>query len=920
MKTLYFMIGAPGIGKSTFLKKASKKIFAKAGNKKKLLEYVVSPDNLRAMIESPKAKPDGTFGISQENEKYVWSIINDILEKKTSKGELIIVDATHSRNKAISAYKKYSDMGYRIVGINLSPTATIEEVLKRNAERVGKMVPEDVVRTMHQRCLDLDIPGWVEVISPDDFVRHFNDIKYDYNNYESIRFFGDIHGCPEELQKMFELTEITVNKDKTANVFIGDYFDRGYGIIETFKMLQTFAKENETVFLKGNHEEPLAYYKEFMKEISEDIHEWIDDVKEGFIKRGKLLERSKSLKEIIKDQNHKYRYLDNFGWILPKRVRYYENDLAVVQQELKGYFYQDIPQEAFRLLKTFRGSSYKQLDALIEDLKIYPETFEKLEAVINEFRLPDHLEKNREYGFFMIKRSAVYTMKKFLLSDITYQEISLFQKRLQQMFYVDFHGTEVVATHGGLAELPTRATPASDMIRGVGGYDDALECDETFNRLTDAIGIHGHRNMTNLPLRTTDKTYNINGDVDLGLRGVTLHQDQTSEGTEIGAGEVAKSHFKRFQLKRAKKFNARKLSLDEQGEGLISMFQNHTHVNVKKLPNNVAAINFTRKAFEKGIWDEVTVKARGLFVGMDTLEDKASPDEISIIARGYEKFFNLGERHGLDTKDIRELAFPIRAYEKANGYLGIMSVDNRDPSNPKWFTASKSTSEGDFADNFRRMVHKIQSLGLMKRMIEDKTTLIFEVVDPIFDPHIQEYKEEELILLDAIKNELNFGRVSYEMLDEYLDLMPEDAVLKGQVRKKRLEKMCTNFNDWYSLVKEANAVDLLSNAGHEGYVFEDSSENPNMFKLKTDWYSFWKYMRSMKDRIANRIRNNRKNPRITEEGLSKGQLIDLKKGLHREEDMLVWNFMKDIAEEDFSAYEKMSIVDIRNAFLKTREG
>ena len=927
MQTLYFMIGAPGVGKSTFIKKVSEDIF---GNKDYLNNFVVSPDNIRGMVQSPSALPNGRFEVTVNNDGYVWKIVNDIIARKVNRGELIIVDATHSRNTAISAYKKYSDMGYRIVAIDFSKELTLDEVLAQNEKRkedFGGYVPPEGVKNVYQRCLDLDIPGWVEKIKPDEFVKHFKNIKYDYNDYNRLSFYGDIHGCSEELKRLLDASD--PGDEKQMNVFIGDYFDRGYGIVETFNILQEFSKNNDTIFLKGNHEEPLAHYKDFMKAVTEDIHAWIQELEKTFAQKEQLLKRSKELQEEInKDKLRFLKRLPGFGWIIPKEKMTSEQYLEFIKERLNDPKLNLSPIKessyAWTLLKQFKGNSYKQLDKLIMDMMIQTEDeFAALTQVINEFKLPAHLEKNQEYNFNHIKRSVVYTMKTFLLSPITYQEISQFYKGLHQMFNADFNGTHVVATHGGLTHLPTMATPTSDMIRGVGGYDDTLECDETFERnvnerFVDALSIHGHRNMTNLPIVTTERTFNLNGDVDLGMRGVILHKD-TIELTEIGPGDKAKEHYKAFQLKRAKKHGAKKLTTQEQGDGLISLFQNHDYVDVKKLPNNIAAINFTRKAFEKGKWDAVTIKARGLFVGVDTHDNPSGPNQINIIARGYEKFFNLGERHGLQTRDIRELAYPIRVYEKANGYLGIMSIDTRDPENPKWFTASKSTSEGDFADHFREMVNDYQTPELMEMMIKDNTTLVFEVVDPVWDPHIEEYRTPELVLLDAVINELVFKRIGYEMLDEYMDLMNPNASVP--MRKKELVKVCDTFNDWNILVQETKDIDNFSKEGIEGFVFEDSSEVPVMFKLKTDWYSFWKAMRSRYNKIKVRLKGNlkKKGGEGSDGTLTKSQVIHLKKDLWTQDMMLVWNYMRSQGEEDFERFNKMSMIDIRNGFLETPE-
>jgi predicted kinase len=285
MKTLYFLIGAPGVGKSTFLKNVSEEIY---GNDK-LSQHVVSPDAVRSMVECPEAKPDGGFGISQKNEKFVWTFINDVLAKKADSGELIIVDATHSRSKAISNYKKYSEMGYRIVGVDFSKDIDIDTILTRNANRESyKYVPEDIVRSMHERCQTLEIPTWVEVIKPSEFVEHYTNNILEFNSVDSITIVGDIHGCYNEFKDILDNHGFDLEQpnDKKALVFVGDYFDRGYDIVNTFKHIEKLRKQFWVLTLMGNHEEPLRFYKEYFQQVSEDVQLFIrEELLKGFAQR-----------------------------------------------------------------------------------------------------------------------------------------------------------------------------------------------------------------------------------------------------------------------------------------------------------------------------------------------------------------------------------------------------------------------------------------------------------------------------------------------------------------------------------------------------------------------------------------------------------------------------------------------------------
>ena len=853
MKNLYALLGVPGVGKSTFIRNASREIYGDD----RLFNYVVSPDEIRKIVASPEQKPDGSIGISQKNEKFVWTFIKQVLDKKVDNGELIIVDATHSWESAISAYKKYSDQGYRIHIIDFSDYADLDEIKRRNRDREElKFVPENVIETMHERIKTIQIPGWAEVIKPEDFVAHFTDIKYNFDEFKSLTFIGDIHSCSREFMKILDANGINPKTEDKENaiILIGDYFDRGPDPVGTFRLLQKLIRNKWVLPLMGNHEEPLRFYRQFVQAADEYTKVWIKEF---------ALLNANDDKELEK--------------ILSKQLQ----------------------------------ASYKNLDTFIEELKDFPDMFKAYEEAIKEFKIPSELKKDPETGTNKIKGTSVTTMKSFLLSSIKYTEVASLVKKCAQMFYADYSGLEILATHGGLARLPDRTTPTSLMVRGVGGYEDSLLCDESFHKNhPKAISIHGHRNLEGIPIQSTPGTYNINGDVDLGLRSVKFHKDGSVETTEISRTEETWEHYRKRQLRKAEKYKAKKLSFEDESKGIMQLFQDHNHVEIKKLPFDIAAINFTRKAFEKGVWDDITIKARGLFMAIDPKEEL--PQDY-VIARGYQKFFNVGERFGFEDRDIRNMAYPLKVFEKANGYLGLLSVDNRDPLNPRWFISSKSTTEGDYAKNFKKMIKPMLTEELMRKMISNNVTLVFEVIDPIFDPHIYHYKNEELVLLDAIKNQISFEKLPFEELDGFIEKMQETDV---GCRKKQLLAEPATYADYYSIIKAANSLEVLSPTGIEGFVIEDSLDVPNMFKVKTRWYSFWKYMRGHMHRITKAM--DRQVKKGHEPFIDNSDLINLKKGLHSAEEIKVFNFLVEYIQRNYDLVTigELSIVDARKAFFK----
>jgi serine/threonine protein phosphatase 1 len=69
---------------------------------------------------------------------------------------------------------------------------------------------------------------------------------------------GDIHGRLDLLNEILWLTEADIASRPTSkplHVFLGDYIDRGASSRETVDRLIAHGKSNESVFLKGNHEQ-----------------------------------------------------------------------------------------------------------------------------------------------------------------------------------------------------------------------------------------------------------------------------------------------------------------------------------------------------------------------------------------------------------------------------------------------------------------------------------------------------------------------------------------------------------------------------------------------------------------------------------------------------------------------------------------
>lgn len=256
--------------------------------------------------------------------------------------------------------------------------------------------------------------------------------------------------------------------------------------------------------------------------------------------------------------------------------------------------------------------------------------------------------------------------------------------------------------------------------------------------------------------------------------------------------------------------------------------RHNSYISEKQF-GNISSFNFTPAAFYEKKWNEQTTKARGLYI--DT-------EECKVFCRGYEKFFNVNEREETQMDVLQHtLKFPVACYVKENGFLGLVSWNKYTDD---LFITSKSDPEGPFAEYLRSMIYeKIpkDKLDDMKIYLkEHDVTFVFECCDMKNDPHIIEYPESKLVLLDIIYNTLDFEKYDYE------DMAHVGREL-GLTIKKQAYELSTwqEFYDWYFEVLEEDYE--YRGDKIEGFVIEDA--NGYMVKLKLTYYNFWKFMRGI---------------------------------------------------------------------------
>lgn len=485
-------------------------------------------------------------------------------------------------------------------------------------------------------------------------------------------------------------------------------------------------------------------------------------------------------------------------------------------------------------------------------------------------------------------------------AGIDKKQVSRLYQRLNQCSWFTYNGKDVFVCHGGISNFNTKdplgiiSIPTFQLIHGVGRYPDLPQVMASWNH-TGIYQAAGHRNIQEYDILTENTSYiTLEGRVEFGgyLRAVTL------DPTGFIPCEIKNDVY------REPDETDGSIKQETTVQLLVSDLRRDRNVNEKKF-GSVSAFNFTSTAFRRDNWNDVTTLARGLFI--DT-------EKYKIAARGYEKFFRIDELARVYNYSHSNLdylkthfKFPVQCYLKENGYLGLLSYNEND--NDLRF-CTKGSIGGDYADHFKQLFQKnVCETGstrwneIMQYLKENNCTMLFEVIDQQFDPHIIEYADPHLVLLDVVHNEISFKKLPYSAIEG------DDLIGISQRFDLNIKKYVNQFMDWqqfYDFYSKASAPGYVYD-GHfiEGFVFEDSAGF--MTKLKTDYYSFWKHMRSVADGV-------RRFGSIK----STGQLTDAQSNLF-------YGFLRDKYANDEAFRDRHNengydIISLRKAFLSSQEG
>lgn len=438
------------------------------------------------------------------------------------------------------------------------------------------------------------------------------------------------------------------------------------------------------------------------------------------------------------------------------------------------------------------------------------------------------LKKYSNNGVSRSKEFEFVTRKQLDASDIDKKDIRQLCRKLGQAAWFTYGDKEILVTHGGLATMPENLSfmATDQMIHGVGDYNDSDIIADTWLRTTadNMYQVHGHRNVKNVPMKVNDRVYNLEGKVEFGgfLRILELDKDGFHEV------EIKNAVFKTPEA------IAQSVSLSDSSIADIVLKMRQNKFIQEKSYGNISSFNFTREAFYDKVWDDQTVKARGLYI--DT-------DRMKVSCRGFVKFFNINERPECRFEMLQHtLQFPVTCYVKENGFLGLVSYN---PDTDDLFITTKSSPEGPYAEWLKDMVYrKVQNIDLMKQICKEQDiTFVFECVDMKNDPHIIKYQDDELFLLAIVKNSMDF------IQHEYDDLVNTANEIGVKCKTKAVELgTWAEFVDWYNEVLDPDYE--FNGRIIEGFVIEDSAGY--MTKVKLTYYNFWKFMRGLTHEVLQR--------------------------------------------------------------------
>ena len=483
-------------------------------------------------------------------------------------------------------------------------------------------------------------------------------------------------------------------------------------------------------------------------------------------------------------------------------------DRGAKSKELIDYFLNnDIPNNVYFT----EGNHDVSLNFFANDIKITNQEFYQTTY------------KEIKKAFSVNKQSEKDNIEEKILNELNNykKKIRNFYKKFRLYYFFTFKGKKFFINHSGIDKMYEHI-PAS-LLNGIvtyvykedeDDYKSYIEVGKQFQKNhPDIIQIFGHRNVLQDELednlcKINDNAYCIENSVEYGEDLIILNLKDLSIESYKNNKEI------------------KNLFNKENEESELVRYKHY---------DTVYSTNFSDRVFYKRLWNEQTIKARGLYRYNGTNE---------IAGRSYDKFFNYDEVKETKLKSLQKnIKFPVSVYQKYNGYLFLVFLDK---TKDELIFATKSSINTKMTAWAEELLTDENKNFIKEYCRKNNTTFVFECIHLKDSAHPIVYDKSFLILLDIIYNEENFRKLSYEELSskeiteqfkvkERIEIFekPNDNISKDDY-DKYVEKMLHKYVDDFSI-------------DYEGVVFEDDAGF--MVKVKCPFYIIKKALRAESMRL-----------------------------------------------------------------------
>lgn len=256
---------------------------------------------------------------------------------------------------------------------------------------------------------------------------------------------------------------------------------------------------------------------------------------------------------------------------------------------------------------------------------------------------------------------------------------------------------------------------------------------------------------------------------------------------------------------------------------------------------HISSFNYDRNADHQAL-DALALSARGLYINTETRE---------IVIRGYDKAPQLnlpGLASASLVEVIKNTTGPYTTSVIENGFMAMIGYDR---ATDQLLFATKSVVDPDHHEwvlkHIKGTMTRERFDALKTLVSECQITLVFEVLEPQTDPHIIENAGSKLVLLDGVRNSLQFEKLSREQLETIGVMFDFSCRVDGPAFKTK--------QDLAKFIVDASRNgyqhdDHGTNLEIEGLMIEDASGT--MVKFKLPFYEMWRACRLAMEMVSSK--------------------------------------------------------------------